>query len=50
MNEVEVDKEQVRREHLESVDQRIQWTYLIGVLAGSTLLMLLVLVLLDQAG
>ena len=50
MNERQVDTEQVRREHLENVDQRVQWTYLIGVLGGSTLLMLLVLVLLDQGG
>lgn len=50
MNERQVDADQVRREHLENVDQRIQWAYLIAVLGGATALMLLVLILLDQVG
>ncbi len=40
MNEREIDAESVRREHLQAVHQPAQWAYLVGVLAGGTLVML----------
>jgi hypothetical protein len=43
MNESQIDKEQVRREHLASVDQRKHWVYLVAVLGGGCALMLVLI-------
>jgi hypothetical protein len=40
MSEKTIDQETIRREHLGEVHQPAQWAYLLGVLAGGTLLML----------
>jgi hypothetical protein len=42
-----VDAEQVRREHMDAVDERHHVLYLAGVLGGATLLMVVLLLILD---
>jgi hypothetical protein len=46
MSDRSVDEEQVAREHLAQVRPAAQWAYLVGVLVGSTLVMLLLIVVL----
>jgi predicted CDP-diglyceride synthetase/phosphatidate cytidylyltransferase len=48
-SELTVDVERVRKEHLAEVDQRVHWAYLIGVLAISTVAMLLMIAWLGSA-
>jgi hypothetical protein len=36
-------EDQVRQEHLETVNQPAQWVYLFGVLIGGTVLMILLI-------
>jgi hypothetical protein len=36
-------EDQVRQEHLETVNQPLQWAYLFGVLIGGTVLMILLI-------
>ena len=50
MSEREIDEEQVRAEHLAEVDERVQWTYLVGVLGGGTILMILFIAVLGAGG
>jgi hypothetical protein len=50
MSEKSVDVEQVRKEHLEEVNEPQHWGYLFGVLVGSTLLMLLLIAFLGAQG
>jgi hypothetical protein len=50
MSEKTVTEEDVRREHLEAVNQAAHWAYLIGVLVGSTMLMMLFVALLGALG
>jgi hypothetical protein len=47
VSERDIDAEQVRHEHMGSVDERAHVVYLVSVLGGATLLMLLLLVILD---
>jgi hypothetical protein len=46
MSERTVDLEQVWREHLQEVNQPAHWAYLVGALAGGTVLMLLLIAIL----
>jgi len=46
MSERTVDADQVRVEHLAEVDARAHWLYLVGVMAGGTLLMLAIIAIL----
>ena len=46
MSEANIDEEQVRQEHLASVNVGAHWLYLIGVLVGGTALMVLVIAVL----
>jgi hypothetical protein len=50
MNESQVDKEQVRREHLAAIDQRAHWAFLITVLGGGFVVMLLLMAALAGSG
>lgn len=43
MNEMNVDRERVREEHLAAIDQRAHWVYLFAVLGGGFVLMLLLI-------
>ena len=47
MSEIDVTEERVRQERLRGVDVRSHWLYLIVVLAGSVLLMIGLIALLD---
>jgi hypothetical protein len=47
MSEREVTEQQVRQERLGQVDQGAHWLYLATVLAGSIILMLVFIALLD---
>ena len=46
MSEREVDEAQVRAEHLQEIDQRMQWAYLVTVLLGGTIAMIVFIALL----
>ena len=50
MSEKTIDHEAVRKEHLAEVDQQRQWLILLGVLLGSTVLMLGLIALLGASG
>ena len=50
MSDRDVDEQRVRAEHLDEVDARVQWTYLVGVLLGGTILMILLIALLGASG
>ena len=47
MSERNVDKHQVRDEHLAEVNSGAQWAYLLGVLVGGFLLMVALLAMLE---
>jgi hypothetical protein len=49
-NEAEMTEEQVRKEHLESVNERAHWAYLFGVLIGGFLLMVLLIAIIGGGG
>jgi hypothetical protein len=49
MSELDVTEDDVREEHLRAVHRPAQWTYLFGVMAAGTLLMLALIALLDAA-
>jgi hypothetical protein len=46
MSEEKVSLEKVHKEHLKEVKEPAHWAYLLGVLAGGTLLMLAIIALL----
>jgi hypothetical protein len=48
-DETEVDREQVRDEHLDEVQIGAHWAYLFGVLVGSFLLMIALIALLGSS-
>jgi hypothetical protein len=50
MSEREITEEDVRAEHLEEVDERTHWAYLIAVFAVGTALMLALIGLLGAQG
>ena len=50
MSDKTIDEETVRREHLEEVNEMAHWAYLVGVLAGGTLIMLVLIALLGSTG
>jgi hypothetical protein len=50
MSERDVSPEKVRSEHLKEVDERVQWAYVLAVLAGSTVVMLAFIALLGAQG
>jgi hypothetical protein len=43
MSEKTIDEEAVREEHLQEVNEPAHWAYVAAVLAGSTLLMLVLI-------
>ena len=47
MNELQVDPERIRREHVARVQAHRQWLYLVGVIGGMTALMLIVLAIIE---
>jgi hypothetical protein len=47
MTELEITYDEVREEHVKGVKTPAHWAYLIGVLAGSFVLMVLLIALLD---
>jgi hypothetical protein len=49
-NEKTISEDDVRKEHLKSVNAPAHWAYLFGVLLGSFVLMVLFIALLDGAG
>jgi hypothetical protein len=49
MSERTIDADKVREEHLAEVNPSLHWAYLIGVLAGSTLVMLVVIAILGAS-
>jgi hypothetical protein len=48
-DEAEIDREQVRDEHLDEVQIGAHWAYLFGVLVGSFLLMVALIALLGSS-
>jgi hypothetical protein len=50
LNETQIDKEQVRREHLAAIDERAHWAFLIAVLGGGFFFMLLLMAVLAGSG
>ena len=48
MSERDIDIEDVRRDHLESVNIPAHWAYLVGVLGGGLVVMLLFVTFLGQ--
>ncbi len=49
-NEKTISEDDVRKEHLKSVNAPAHWAYLLGMLAGSFVLMVIFIALLDAAG
>ena len=49
MNELEVSEDQVRKEHLASVNAPAHWAYLLGILGVGLALMLIFIAVLDAA-
>jgi hypothetical protein len=50
MSEKDLTIEDIRQEHLQEVDERAHWLYLVAVLVGGTLLMLGLIALLGGTG
>ena len=50
MNEAEMTEDQVRKEHIESVNVGAHWAYLFGVLIGGLLLMISLIAILGSGG
>ena len=50
MSEKDLTAEEIRAEHLEEVDQRAHWLFLVAVLGGGILLMLGLIALLGSTG
>jgi hypothetical protein len=49
-DELTLDTDQVRAEHLKDVNERAQWTYLFGVLIGGFILMILLIAIVSGGG
>ena len=49
-NEAEMSEDQVRKEHLESVNVGAHWAYLFGVLIGSFVLMVALIAIIGAGG
>jgi hypothetical protein len=49
MSDRTIDAEKVREEHLAEVRESLHWVYLVGVLVGSTILMLVLIALMGAS-
>ena len=50
MSERDLSPDDIRAEHLDDVDERVHWIYLVAVLATGTVVMLGLIALLDAVG
>lgn len=50
MNEETISEDEVREEHLRTVNVPAHWAYLFGVLVGGTVFMLIVIAILGGSG